>query len=207
MLGFGALELSSMSELAAAAAAPFGLAGATAPSLPVPPMARSHRRRQHRASAFLRALARQRQSRRGALFLGLTDRDLYAPHMSFVYGKADPQGGVAVVSLARLMPAAEPGGSLLRRRLLKEALHELGHLAGLAHCADPACVMRFVSGIAGVDFKGLSLCGACAASVRGSEEGSGVVQEKRELYLSSGWKGTPVAAMLASPPSSRSTRA
>ena len=53
------------------------------------------------------------------------------------------------------------GDRLFRERLLKEALHELGHLAGLAHCDDPACLMAQSADVAAVDRKGAALCAPC----------------------------------------------
>ena len=65
--------------------------------------------------------------------------DLYVPVLTFVFGEAQLEGNCAVVSTARLheefygMPASD---DLLGERLLKEAVHELGHTFGLRHCAD-----------------------------------------------------------------------
>ena len=76
--------------------------------------------------------------------LGVTVGDLYVPLLTFVFGEAQVDGSCATVSTARLrkefygLPADE---ALLRERLLKESLHELGHTFGLRHCADWRCVM------------------------------------------------------------------
>jgi hypothetical protein len=58
-----------------------------------------------------------------------------------VFGLAESQGRVALISLARLSANAEPGKA--RARALKEALQELGHTLGLGHCDNSRCVMRF----------------------------------------------------------------
>lgn len=166
LLCFGALELSSLPALARDAGAPFGLPAGVASSLPVPLFARNHRRRQCRSAALLRTLARQRRPS-ASLLLGLTELDLYAPHLSFVFGRADPMAGVAVISLARLAPAGggkSPAPALLRQRLLKEAVHELGHLTGLSHCVDPGCVMRYSRDISDTDRKSPGFCPACATA-------------------------------------------
>ena len=64
--------------------------------------------------------------------------------LSFVYGQAQLQGRVAVVSLARLRPefhGLPPDPAALERRAAKEAVHEVGHTFGLVHCADRRCPM------------------------------------------------------------------
>ena len=54
-------------------------------------------------------------------------------------------------------------GALFRERILKEAVHELGHLHGLSHCDDRSCVMVFSESVEGVDSKGADFCGRCRA--------------------------------------------
>lgn len=49
-----------------------------------------------------------------------------------------------------------------RARLIKEAVHELGHTLGLEHCADPCCVMHFSNRLADTDLKGDAYCTRCA---------------------------------------------
>ena len=63
------------------------------------------------------------------------------PVLSFVYGQAQLEGQVAVVSLARLRPEFHgllPDAAVLERRAATEAVHELGHTFGLVHCLDRA---------------------------------------------------------------------
>ena len=94
--------------------------------------------------------------------LGLTDADLHAPGRTFVFGEAALGGAWAVVSAARLRPA-DPflDHELLRERLVKEALHEIGHLAGLPECAHARCVMTPSPSVTEVDAKGEAFCAAC----------------------------------------------
>lgn len=97
--------------------------------------------------------------------LALTDADLFAPGREFVFGEAAQGGAWAVVGLARLRPspeAADPD-ALLRRRVLTEAVHELGHVAGLEHCERPDCVMFPSVTLEDSDRKGPLFCPACAA--------------------------------------------
>jgi archaemetzincin len=73
--------------------------------------------------------------------LAVTDVDLYAGDLNFVFGIAQPNGEACVISLSRLYLDADE--ERFRGRALKEAMHELGHTFGLGHCADPGCVMWF----------------------------------------------------------------
>ena len=95
--------------------------------------------------------------------LGLTAADLRAGRRDFVFGEAALGGGWAVVSTARLGAAGEPA---MRERLAKEALHELGHLAGLRHCDRSLCLMHPAVDVADVDARRAVLCERCRRSGR-----------------------------------------
>lgn len=98
--------------------------------------------------------------------LALTDADLTAPGRDFVFGEATLGGGWAVLSTARLecTDSQTAGEERLRARLLTEAVHELGHLAGLPHCKTPGCVMNRSVTADDVDRKSPEFCAACAAA-------------------------------------------
>ncbi len=136
-------------------------------NLPLP-ASLSEGRSQYPAEPFLAALAAARPPG-GGLTLGVTGVDLTVPDLNFVFGLADPASGCAVISLARLYPEfyGQPRDPrLFKARALKEAVHELGHLLGLGHCPDPACVMAFSNSLADTDGKGPGFCDHCRALVR-----------------------------------------
>jgi archaemetzincin len=99
-----------------------------------------------------------------AKLLAVTTRDLFIPVLTFVFGQAQLNGRVGVVSLARLrqefygLPADR---GVFLDRAIKEALHESGHLFGLVHCADRACSMSLSTGVRQIDLKQSAFCGHC----------------------------------------------
>lgn len=101
--------------------------------------------------------------------LAVTDVDLFVPVLTFVFGEAQMGGRVAVVSSYRLAPekyGLPPDANLLEDRLIKEAIHELGHAYGLAHCSDIRCVMTSSPAVEGIDLKTSSFCAACERALR-----------------------------------------
>jgi len=106
-------------------------------------------------------------------FLGVTERDLFVPVLSFVYGQAQLGGKVAVVSLARLRPefhGLPAASAVLARRAATEAVHEVGHTFGLVHCLDRRCPMSLSIDLPDLDGKTETPCAACRALLEGSRE-------------------------------------
>ena len=123
-------------------------------------------RGQYYSTAILQRL--ERSGDPDARILGVTAFDLYVPVLTFVFGEAQLDGTCAVVSTARLkeefygLPASQ---ELLRGRLVKEAVHELGHTFGLRHCADWRCVMTSSHAVERLDIKSADFCPACRKPV------------------------------------------
>ena len=117
------------------------------------------------ADRLLRALE-EAAPPRPRLLVALTSLDLGNPIFTFFFGRARRHGRAALVSLARLSPAfygLPDDPPTTARRAVLEVLHEVGHLAGLAHCDDHGCLMKVTHGVEGIDNRGASLCDACAA--------------------------------------------
>ena len=124
----------------------------------IPEDALNRERNQYMASAFLSKLRRVTGTENSKL-LGITEVDLFSTGLNFVFGQADVGGKASVISLARLHPqSADDMDGLFQERILKEAVHELGHTFGLEHCRDHRCVMHFSNGIAETDIKAASFC-------------------------------------------------
>jgi len=120
-------------------------------------------RKQYYATLVLAHLLRH-QPAETATVIGITEIDLCIPVLTFVFGQAQLDGRGAVVSTHRLHNeyyGLPPDQGALVRRTITEAVHELGHVYGLVHCPDYACVMHASSSIDEVDLKAPSLCGAC----------------------------------------------
>jgi archaemetzincin len=100
----------------------------------------------------------------GAIYLALTEFDLYKTSHRFIYGDADEQQGVAAVSLHRLRSeyyGEPPDANLLFQRVLKECVHELGHAFGLKHCYNARCAMYYSNSIFETDNKMSHFCETC----------------------------------------------
>lgn len=126
------------------------------------------RRGQYHATQILRRI-RDLERDENVRAIGITRLDLFVPILTFVFGEAELGGRCAVVSLQRLderfygLPSRE---ELLRERLVKEAVHELGHTFGLRHCEDWRCVMTSSHAVDRLDIKGQDFCRECRRMVK-----------------------------------------
>jgi archaemetzincin len=133
------------------------------PTLSIPEGAYDAKRGQYQSVEIMKMLA-QHAPRDASRILGVTDVDLAIPMLSFLFGQAQFDGSIAVVSLCRLHQefyGLSPQESLLRERTVKEVLHELGHTFGLVHCSEPTCAMSLATHIELVDAKAEQYCARC----------------------------------------------
>ena len=117
----------------------------------------------HELIASARADGRSKERR---WRLAIADAGFCAAGVGPVYGEAEMGGCCAVVGLAPLRRGSGADCDVLRARLLTEALHELGHLAGAEHCRRASCVMYPSLDIAHTDQKGACFCADCAAVIK-----------------------------------------
>ncbi|HJU78967.1 MAG TPA: archaemetzincin family Zn-dependent metalloprotease [Nitrososphaeraceae archaeon] len=111
----------------------------------------------------------KRKEQKDAKILGLFDIDAYSNAFDFVFGEAYYQGRIAAVYLPRLRQefySLEQNCKLFYERLVKEAIHELGHAYGIVHCKNPRCVMYFSISLRFVDTKKRSFCQSCTKKYR-----------------------------------------
>lgn len=163
LLPIGKLDGGLLTNLAPALANTFGLrCEVISPALD-PEFAFHGERQQYHSSeilASMQAVVRPHTWR----VLGVTAVDLYIPILTFVFGEAQIGGPCAVVSLHRLRQefyGLPSDGNLLQHRLLKEAVHEIGHTVNLSHCDDYRCAMAPSHAVEWIDLKESSLCSAC----------------------------------------------
>jgi archaemetzincin len=108
--------------------------------------------------------------------LGVADLDLYIPILTFVFGEAQTHGECALVSAARLRQefyGLAPDRELLEQRLLKEAIHEIGHTCDLTHCDNYLCAMAASHAVEWIDIKDAALCHECRQKLESSLRGNG----------------------------------
>src|ERR1035438_8205453 len=125
-------------------------------------------RKQYRSISVLEMLVRLCPGDAGKL-LAVTDRDLFVPVLTFVFGQAQLGGRAAVVSLARLRQefyGLALNHEVFVERAAKEALHETGHMFGLVHCADRSCAMSLATNVRHIDTKQAAFCAQCGAWLR-----------------------------------------
>ncbi len=166
----GAAPGEVLSAMEAALDAAFDLPVARLGGIAEPARAFSPERRQWSSVAFLEAMLPLVPAA-AARLLGVTERDLFVPVLSFVYGQAQLGGRVAVVSLARLRPefhGLPRSPAVLARRAAAEAVHEVGHTFGLVHCPDRGCPMSLSIDLPDLDGKTATPCPACRVMIEGS---------------------------------------
>ncbi|MEW6260757.1 MAG: archaemetzincin family Zn-dependent metalloprotease [Thermodesulfobacteriota bacterium] len=100
--------------------------------------------------------------------LGITDVDLFVPVLSYVFGEAQLDGIGAVVSVHRLKNSfygLSEDNERMVERLVKEAVHELGHTFGLFHCNRVGCALNASTYVEDIDQKSELLCVECRKAI------------------------------------------
>jgi archaemetzincin len=140
-----------------------GLAINVLPSAMIPSDALDSVRHQVEATHVLRKILPDLPGDRSRA-IALVEEDLFIPMLTFVFGLAQVGGRLALVSIARLRQefyGLPKNDDVVRLRIVKETLHELGHTYGLVHCPDVRCVMSVANTVQHVDRKSSEFCGGC----------------------------------------------
>lgn len=132
-------------------------------SVPIPADTFIESRKQHNAMGLIKYLDKE-LSHQSLKLLGITRYDICNPILTYVFGEAYMGGRSAVMSTVRL--GAGPRGLPVSRelfldRVVKVAIHEIGHTFGVPHCHTDRCVMRASNNIPDLDAKLNYLCSYC----------------------------------------------
>lgn len=95
--------------------------------------------------------------------IAICKKDLFIPILTYVFGEAQLNGRSCVVSIYRLKDTKailNPEG-VFTERVIKEAVHELGHTFSIRHCSDNTCVMHYCRSLGDVDNKKIQMCRYC----------------------------------------------
>ncbi|MFX1574922.1 MAG: archaemetzincin family Zn-dependent metalloprotease [Promethearchaeota archaeon] len=127
-------------------------------------------RRQYNANSILNKLAYQLQEIQYFRILGILDKDTFSGSLNFVFGLAMSPNIknlnfpiIALISITRLREEfyrRSINNTLFEVRVLKEAIHELGHTFGLKHCNN-YCIMKFSNSLRDTDNKPKEFCASC----------------------------------------------
>ena len=94
--------------------------------------------------------------------LAITSADLFIPILTHVFGEAQIGGKACIISTYRLKEDLGPDVlASFNQRVVKEAIHELGHTFNLRHCPDQTCCMHYCRSIKDVDRKSEQFCRYC----------------------------------------------
>ncbi|MFN3134179.1 MAG: archaemetzincin family Zn-dependent metalloprotease [Candidatus Kryptonium sp.] len=137
-------------------------------ALEIPAQSYNHLRKQFHSTTILRHIKNQIKTDDCFMVLGVASVDLYVEGLNFVFGEARPLDKICIISVYRLRPEFyndKPNMKIFERRILTEAVHEIGHLFNLRHCSNPNCVMFFSNSIFDTDRKGFLFCSKCQSKL------------------------------------------
>lgn len=163
LLPVGRIEVSQFESIKEPLESCFGRTVEVGMRLPVPKYAYNPNRGQYHSAAIMKRIESTRSLDWDAA-IGISQEDLFVPEVPFIFGEADRSTRTALLSLARLRPESgsmDGREDLLQRRLVSEAIHQVGLLRGLAHCPNNRCVMFYAASVLEIDKRGAALCANC----------------------------------------------
>jgi predicted Zn-dependent protease len=97
-------------------------------------------------------------------FMGVADLDVFAAAHNFVFGVADKENQLAMITYRRFTAEfnnENPNRKRLVERTLKQSLSSIGFMLGVPRCSMPTCARAYPNSLAEHDAKSTALCGAC----------------------------------------------
>ncbi len=132
-------------------------------------------RRQYNGSLTVRRLHKYSSESKHFRTLGIIDKDIFSGELKFIFGiaiipkKQDLNSPEAsLIQITRLKEGfynRPENKSQFELRVLKEAIHELGHTFCLKHCNNK-CVMQFSNSLLEADEKPAKFCLSCSKKLK-----------------------------------------
>lgn len=94
------------------------------------------------------------------IHIGITSLPIYMPGLSRILADSFPHNHTILISTADINSEKNSNG-LIKSRIKKLIIHEVGHIFGLLHCPDPTCVMSKSESINHLDEKTDEFCEKC----------------------------------------------
>jgi archaemetzincin len=133
--------------------------------LQTPTGAYDQKRGQYNAATLIKAFKSMPFDEGLDKVIAVMNVDLFIPIFTHVLGEANEGGRFALASLFRLGDAADRLPASLDQiveRLVKVAIHELGHLFNMGHCLNKHCLMHYSGNLADLDVTSLAFCDYCS---------------------------------------------
>jgi archaemetzincin len=167
LIPIGTIDIEILKAIAKALNREFHIRTRIGDRIATPAHAYNRMRRQYHSTIILKELESSKPNN-STRILGIVDEDLFVPSLNFVFGEANISRGIALISLVRLRQefyGLRPDKRLFQIRAIKEAIHEIGHTYGLAHCPNRGCIMHFSNSLRDTDIKGPGFCKSCSAKL------------------------------------------
>jgi archaemetzincin len=116
----------------------------------------------------LEKMLKPRRPKDAVAVLGLTTSDLWPGRgWNYVFGQASLSDRVGIWSVDRYgnLQGGQTEAQQARRRTFKVAVHETGHMLGIAHCIAYECLMNGSNSLAEVDSRPMWFCPECVQKV------------------------------------------
>jgi predicted Zn-dependent protease len=132
----------------------------------------------HPTNKFYQSLIDIRTKEKLGMIIALTDLPIYSSsddNILFLFGETHLKHRCGVISTLKLKEQfydRQKDNLLFEQRVIKETVHEIGHLLiGFTHCDEESCVMRFSKDIDGIDKKSYYLCETCKSKLNKIRKG------------------------------------